>query len=471
MMSLGAFSLGVAGVLALSGCSADDLLSAPPPIGQITINRITTQSGAEQFYAQAVASFEAHFADGQNHVIAQSELLTDQFRAALDATGNVDARRTAWMPDYSESQMDQSFGYLMETWQQLNLSVTVLQQFEPASDRYKIGEAYARMGYTDLLLAETYCSGVTLDRIKFGGGIEYAHPITTDSLFGVAVAHFDSALANANGNASVIGLANNGKARALLGRGKFSEAATAAHLVPTNFVYSASAAMQYPIGTGYGYDVCSSFIIGEREGGTGLDYVSAHDPRLVVKDSLCSSPYIDWTWRVFYSDQYGVPRTQVTFASGIEARLIEAEAKASAGDGSWINDINALRTTCTDASACASNAPAGAGGVAGLPPLSPPSTPDSAMAMIFRERAFWLFGQGSRLGDMRRLVKYHNRSSATVYPVGPYPYTHTGPGFAPLTTYGTDISLTLPTKDAVVAKQITITNPYFQGCLGSPASD
>jgi hypothetical protein len=292
-------------------------------------------------------------------------------------------------------------------------------------------------------------------------------------LFGVAVAHFDSAVAHADGNATIVTLANAGKARALLGRGKFADAATAAAQVPTNFVFNVGTGNNVPVVAAYGYDPCSGETIEDHEGRTGLDYVSAHDPRLVTHDSLCTVPWYDYSWHVQWTDRYGYPPTQMPIASGVEARLIEAEAKLSANDASWIDDINALRTTCTVAASCTTNAPAGTGGVAGLPPLTAPSNADSAVAMVMRERAFWLFGQGSRLGDMRRLVKYHNRPSETVYPTGAISSVvyHQQDGYPPITTYGTDISIPLPTKAAISNGDVAITNPYYKGCLGSASAD
>ena len=40
--------------------------------------------------------------------------------------------------------------------------------------------------------------------------------------------------------------------------------------------------------------------------------------------------------------------------------------------------------------------------------------------MLFRERAFWLFATGHRMGDMRRLLRQYGRSHDNVYPIGPY---------------------------------------------------
>ena len=49
---------------------------------------------------------------------------------------------------------------------------------------------------------------------------------------------------------------------------------------------------------------------------------------------------------------------------------------------------------------------------------------------MFRERAFWLFATGHRMGDMRRLLRQYGRSQNDTYPVGHYK----GPQ-----SYGTDV--------------------------------
>jgi hypothetical protein len=54
--------------------------------------------------------------------------------------------------------------------------------------------------------------------------------------------------------------------------------------------------------------------------------------------------------------------------------------------------------------------------------------------MIFRERAFWLYATGHRLGDMRRLIRDYGRAATTVFPVG----TGVKNGL-----YGTDVNLAI----------------------------
>src|SRR5581483_874628 len=104
-------------------------------------------------------------------------------------------------------------------------------------------------------------------------------------------------------------------------------------------------------------------------------------------------------------------------ASGVEARLIEAEAALAAGDASWLTILNRLRTDGTFTTAPHPGDPTvtdttwgpGVGavlfpnGLPGLRPLTDPGTPAARVDLLFAERAAWLFLTGHRLGDMRRL--------------------------------------------------------------------
>ena len=57
------------------------------------------------------------------------------------------------------------------------------------------------------------------------------------------------------------------------------------------------------------------------------------------------------------------------------------------------------------------------------------------MDQLFRERAFTLYGRGTRTGDMRRLIRQYGRNAETVFPTGAW---HKGGN------YGTDVNFPLP---------------------------
>ena len=80
--------------------------------------------------------------------------------------------------------------------------------------------------------------------------------------------------------------------------------------------------------------------------------------------------------------------------------------------------MNALRATFT-----------------GLTPLTDAGTEATRVNQLFRERAFTLFGRGTRTGDLRRLIRQYARTAATVFPTGAW---HKGGN------YGTDVTLPLP---------------------------
>jgi len=160
----------------------------------------------------------------------------------------------------------------------------------------------------------------------------------------------------------------------------------------------------------------------DREGINGLNFVSANDPRLPVVDSGLALDNIDQKYIPASFTSFAAP---IVVASGIEARLIEAEAELRAGQiPAWAATLNALRADQTET------------GVGGLPPLPPDSTTAASAAeqldVMFRERAFWLYGTGHRHGDLRRLIRQYGRTQDQVFPTGPYQHT--------IGQYGSDVT-------------------------------
>jgi hypothetical protein len=130
----------------------------------------------------------------------------------------------------------------------------------------------------------------------------------------------------------------------------------------------------------------------------------------------------------------------VAIVSGVEARLIEAEAQLEASNpAGWLATMNALRAPTG----------AGSGGVAGLAPLIDPGAPEARLALHFRERAFWTFGRGQRLGDLRRLIRQYELPADQVFPAS-------GNRFHKGGDYGTDVNLPVT--------QAEENNPNFRGC-------
>lgn len=457
----------------LTACHVSDLLNVPPPLGVQTGADVTTKSGAEQVYQSAKARFIQTMV-GSAGSVALSGVLTDEFTQTSRVTGNfgtginIDARVTSAVPGFYESGDDILTGFLAAR-STLLIAAQRLQQFEPPSSQWMVGDALALVGYSEMMMAENFCAGVPLSQALIGGGSEYGMPLTTDSLFATAETHFDSALANAHGDTTVIQFANVGLARSRLGRGKFAEAAQAAANVHTGFAYNVSTQSGNPFAAPLATNLyewqadvvftCGFFDVADREGTNGLNFISANDPRLVIDSTFrntCDGG------KYHYPAKFGRPSLSMPIATGVEARMIEAEAALQAGQPAvWATKLNDTRAAAPQ-TYLALAVP--------LPPLTADSTTNATdrerVDVMFRERAFWLFGLGTRLGDLRRLLrlyKTYGYTPQTLYPVGPYPPNQNDV----FTNYGTDVAFTLPT----VSGGAIITNPNYRGCLVPPSQE
>jgi hypothetical protein len=199
------------------------------------------------------------------------------------------------------------------------------------------------------------------------------------------------------------------------------------------------------------------YSVSDREGLNGLDYRTSGDPRTRFTARGTADGFT-----IYHPNKYAINGSSpIVLASGVEARLIEAEAALNAGDGTWLDRLNALRTNGTFTTRPNATDPlrtdtlwnAGSGGVAGLAPLADPGSADSRVNLVFRERAFWLFLTGHRQGDLRRLIRQYGRAQEQVFPFGPY---RRG------STYGSDVTLPVPTDEQV-------SNPHFTGCASRGA--
>jgi hypothetical protein len=249
----------------------------------------------------------------------------------------------------------------------------------------------------------------------------YGDGVPSDSLFGLAIANADSALANLAGpdSARVRQLASVVKGRALVNRGLFPAAQAAVAQVGVKFRYEVT--YSDIAGQNEIWNLNTSikrYTVADTEATIGLPFVSANDPRVprkvggpVFDSALPITAALQGIWGQF---------SPVPIATGIEARLIEAEAALRAGSyATWIAILNTLRTDTT-------LYPAPQVGFARGPDLTnltdPGAAPDTAARtnLMFYERAFWLFSTGHRLGDLRRLIRQYGRDAATVYPNGDY---------------------------------------------------
>jgi hypothetical protein len=71
--------------------------------------------------------------------------------------------------------------------------------------------------------------------------------------------------------------------------------------------------------------------------------------------------------------------------------------------------------------------------------LAVPGTAAAARALFFREKAFWQFGRGWRLNDMRRLMRQYGLAENQAYPSGTF--------FKTSLPYGTDITFPVTSSE------------------------
>ncbi|MEJ2541206.1 MAG: hypothetical protein P8188_14770, partial [Gemmatimonadota bacterium] len=246
----------------------------------------------------------------------------------------------------------------------------------------------------------------------------YGEPTTTNQLLTDAVVRFDDAL----GSGGFASLAAVGKARALLNQGEYGAAATAVASVPTDFVYHIDHSVNGASNPIFSLQGNGRYSMSDLEGGnqTGLDFRSAGDPRVQWYEDPAGG--FDANYPLFVSEKYTGFSSPLVLASGVEARLIEAEAALApggAGPGEMITILNDLRANVDDLMVVLQPDYTNEDGLT-LDPLVDPGTPEARVQMLFRERAFWLYLTGHRLGDLRRLVRDYGFDQAEVYPSGAY---------------------------------------------------
>jgi starch-binding outer membrane protein, SusD/RagB family len=298
-----------------------------------------------------------------------------------------------------------------------------------------IPEMLSLAGYVYIFLAEDFCSGIPVSRVE-NDQIVFGTQLTTAEVFDTAIARFNAALAHPSIAAGdpIHSLASVGLARALLNQARFAEAATAVASVPSDFVYETEHATT-PTNLHNGvFEAFNNgeFGVNDQEGTNGLNYVSAEDIR-VTGDSGLGSDLNTETW---LPDKYAGFDASVPLADYLEAQLIlaESELQSSAFDA-MTQRLNDLRSP------------------AGLDPLPAPGDATAATDLLFRERAFWLFATGHRLGDMRRLIRQYGREANSVFPTGDY--------YKGGLTYGQDVNLPLPRRET--------NNPNVEACLNRDA--
>lgn len=433
----GAIALGTFVVVLMAACNSALDVKDPDVINP---GSVTNADGAVAAYNGAIGDFTfANDGDqgGQEGMVLVSGVMADEY---------FDAETFPTRIEYDSRAINENNGTLTTAYFDLHKARVALEGASDALTQFaptpvsRPAEMLALAGMTYVYFAEDYCSAVPFSARQSDGSIAYGTPLSTSQMLDTAIARFDAATALAP-SAAILNLAAVGKGRALLDQADFPGAAAAVAAVPASFSYltfhSIGTARQQngifvfnnqaPAGT-------ARFSVSDTEGTNGLNFRSAADPRVV---SALNGKGFDNVSPLYVLAKYTSATSPVPVATGVEARLIRAEAVLQGGNGAaMVDSLNALRADA-----------ANNGGFT-LTALTDPGTAAGQADLLFRERAFWMFATGHRLGDLRRLVRQYGRAANAVFPTGPYTHANT--------VYGANTELPVPFDER--------NNPNYTGC-------
>jgi hypothetical protein len=424
---------------------------------------VKSTDGALAFYAGVMTEQ----ANALREVVLSSGVVSDELQATDANRIDADNRLLPEDPTLGQSFGDVAFPALQRTRAAARQGRGLLAEYAPETSKALIGHLFAIEAMADVELADMYCSGIPLSTVDYNGDFTLRTGSPTDVVYQVAIALFDSALVLSSDSAHITNFALVGKARAQLALGEFTQAAQTVQSVPTDFQYRVeyrrqTQGTQGDRGDGFFRESATSSLgiisVATSEGIHGLPYATSGDWRTDTTQVNITQPIASLGFRVrapLKYDQTG--NTPIILASGIEARLIEAEAALTSGDTvAWLQALNALRDTCTPSSTC-SPVLVPVPVTSSLGPLSDPGSDTARVTLLFNERAAWLYLTGHRQGDLRRLIREYGRSQDTVFPTGPY----LGPqGKSPF--YGTNVTYPVPGAERML-------NSSYTGCINREA--
>ncbi len=436
------------GLSLLAGCNPKQELLAPQQPGVISPSDVQGATGAEGLYNGAAGTFKNSLVAGntnQETIWQFTGLFTDEFRSSDTFSQRNDAdQRVTQTNDAVLSPLyitlQQSRGYARTALQSL-------AQYEATTSAAHQAEMYFVIAFSELQLGEDFCNGIPLGQ-TVNGLPQYTAPLMTKDVFTVAAARADSGLAilgTAKDTASALirSALLLTKGRLQVDLGQYAAAATTVANVPVSFQYNADFS-QTTTDNGWWTLAQNSkrYSVGDSVDASGIianaiPFVSAKDPRVpstrVGNGFDSTTPYF----------QQGIWNRDdpVAIVDGLDGQLIQAEAKLNTGDYAGMTAIlNALRA-----------APPTQGifkPATTMTALTAPTAKSDAVSLFFREKAFWTFGRGQRMGDLRRLVRQYGRAQNHVYPTGAY--FKNG-------NYGTLTQFPVPDSER--------SNPLFSGCI------
>lgn len=444
------------GMLCLGACDVNKELLQPQQPGVISPGAVTTATAADALWAGALAEWNKTMNGSPTNSGSNQEglwnwegLFTDELRSVdTFSQRNDDDQRNLQTNDalltalYNAAQ--QARGRARDA-----INALLAYDTSPTGTQH-VGEMYLMMGYLEMELSSVFCNGIPFGE-TVNGQPKYTQPLTSADGAKLAITHLDSALLFlSDTDASTVNIRDAvlvTKARAQVDLADFDGAAATVASVPTqfqyNFTYSQTtfdnewwvegpSVKRYSAGDSV--DLAGRIY-------NAIPFAELNDPRVVVEDA--GKVAEDGHSEFFQVDNWGRD-DPVPALSGIDARLIEAEAKLKKGDiGGTMAIVNALRTTPQVI---------GKFQVPAMAALPVPADQDSATDLFFREKALWQFERGYRMNDLRRLVRQYGRKQEQVFPTGNFTRNGTPSG-----QFGSQVVFPVPDYEK--------TNPNFHGCL------
>ena len=400
----------VAAVATSAGCDVDELLDVQDPD---TVNPGTLDDPS--VLGVVVAGAYGDFVDainGGEAYLTVSALFSDEFHAVdTFPTRTLTDRRDQFPPEEGNTS-DGTYIELQQARRALKDAARRVEEFEGTADpRYS--EMKALEAFTYVFLAEGFCGAVPISEVAADGSFTYGQPQSSGETFTAAVSLFDEAIGAGGGSLAAVG-----KGRALLNNAQYAAAAAAVSGVPTDFVYFMYHSSPGTSNGLYGLQENGRYAVSNQEGG-GLPFRAANDPRAPWFRDPDQLDGFDPQYALYKSLRYTAQESPVVLASGVEARLIEAEAALQNNDvAGWLAKLNGLRANV--GSLMLGMVPAYAVENPTLAPLTDPGTADARRDLMFSERAFWMYLTGHRMGDLRRLVRHYNVAQDGAFPDGSY---------------------------------------------------
>ena len=444
--AVGALSLAV--IPYLQGCdnAKDTLLEATDP-DVINPADVGNPEGAQAQYFGALGRFRniTGGSTGEGSTWLFGGLLADEWSTSSTFVQNdeTDQRYT----QTNNGTVTTMFRDLARARTASTQAIAGMMEFRP-TEVGRIAELYLVRGFAEMQLANDFCNGIPLSDGS-NPAIVYGEPLTGAAVYERSIASLDSGLAlipasvTAAADVRVRRALLITKARALLGLNRQADAAALVPIgvIPTGYSYDITYAVTSGNLTLWDQPASSlRYTVGDSLEGNprnllvknAIPFFAAKDPRVPVNYITSGTNNRDTTKAqdgktfVRVTTLWGRTST-VSVLSALDARLIEAEAKLKA------QDIPGMMTILNDLR----KAPPKLGEVQPTPlaVLPDPANQAAAVSLYFREKAFWQFGRGHRLGDMRRMIRQYGRAANTVFPEG----EHYRGG-----VYGPDVNLPVP---------------------------